>query len=323
MMNKPYAARRALLATALFAGALALAPASHADSVLKLVVPFAPGGPVDQMARLIAPSLGQALGESVVVENRAGAGGTIGAAYVAKSPPDGNTLLVSTLSFVMTAGTTPHLAYDPKKDFKPVYMVGEVQTLLVARNDLNIKSPADLVKMVKDGKHMSFGSSGVGSTMQIGGELFNEATGTKSTHVPYRGAAPALIDLMAGRIDFLNADVPVLQPYVKDGRVTGVVIYDDKRSPYLPNIPDAKEAHLPELMMTNAYGILAPAGVPPARLKVLEAAFNKIVHEPELAKKLKDAGFDNPQDSANYGKRLTAELDRWVPFIHAHGIKTE
>ena len=132
----------------------------------------------------------------------------------------------------------------------------------MVRNSLGVSTPAELVKLARSGAPLSYGSSGVGSTMHIGGELFNIAAGAKATHVPYRGAAPALIDLIAGRVDMVNADVPVLQPYVKDGRVKAIVIYDTQRSPYLPDVPSAQEAGLPALQMSNWYGALAP---PPRR----------------------------------------------------------
>lgn len=312
---------RLVIAAALAAALTSLS--AQAAGVIKLVVPFAPGGPVDQVARLVAPDLAAELDTTVVVENRGGAGGTIGANYVAKSQPDGQTLLVATLGYVMSAGTTPELPYDPRKDLKPLYLFGQVQSLLVVRNTLGVSTPADLVALAKTGKPLSYGSSGVGSTMHIGGELFNLATGAHATHVPYRGAAPALVDLMAGRVDMLNADVPVLQPYVKDGRVKAVVIYDTERSRYLPGVENAREAGLPELQMSNWYGVLAPSGTPAETRKRLEAAFAKVVAAPALAQRLADAGLSGPLDSAAFQAKLNADLDRWVPFIHKAGIRTE
>jgi tripartite-type tricarboxylate transporter receptor subunit TctC len=304
---------------------LAASAGAHADGgVLKMVVPFAAGGPVDNVARLVASELGPELGGmSVVIENRGGAGGTIGANYVAHAEPDGNTVLVATLGYVLAAGTTPKLPYDPRKDLTPVYLLGQVQSLLVVRNSLPVHNAADLVAWAKAGKPLSYGSSGVGSTMHIGGELFNLATGAKATHVPYRGAAPALVDLMADRVDMVNADVPVLQPYVKDGRVRAIVIYDDHRSPYMPNVPDAKEAKLPELMMSNNYGVLAPAGTPPQKIKQLEAAFDKVIHKPSMQAKFKELGLQGPMKSADFKAKLDADLDRWVPFLQKAGIRTE
>ena len=186
-----------IFAAALCAALLMAGPA-RAEGVVKLVVPFAPGGPVDQVARLVAPDLSAELGATVVVENRGGAGGTIGANAVAKAAPDGQTLLVATLGYVMSAGTTPHLPYDPRKDLTPLYLFGQVQSLLVVRNSLGVSTPAELVKLARSGAPLSYGSSGVGSTMHIGGELFNIAAGAKATHVPYRGARADRPDRRSG-----------------------------------------------------------------------------------------------------------------------------
>jgi tripartite-type tricarboxylate transporter receptor subunit TctC len=307
---------------AVLAFALLAAAGAHAQ-VVKLVVPFAPGGPVDQVARILAPRLSAELGKSVVVENRGGAGGTIGANYVAKGPADGQNILVASLGYVMSVGTTPDLPYDPRRDLQPVVMFGEVQSLLVVRNSLGVKTPAELVAKVKAGEKLSYGSSGVGSTMHIGGELFNIATHGHIVHIPYRGAGPALIELMAGRLDMINADVPVLQPYVKDGRVTPIVIYDTKRSPFLPDVPTATEAGLPDLNMSNWYGALVPSGMPPAARRELEAALLKTLASPEVAQRLKEAGLGAPLNTADFTRKFNADLDRWVPFIQKAGIKAE
>jgi len=306
-----------LLALSLCAGA------AGAADVVKLVVPFAAGGPVDQVARILAPGLSAALGQNVIVDNRGGAGGTIGANYVAKSTPDGTTLLVGSLGFVMASGTVPNLPYNPRKDLEPVALFGQVQTLLVVRNSLGVNSLAELVAKARGGAKLGFGSSGVGSTMHIGGEILNMAAGTNAVHVPYRGAAPAIADLLAGNIDMLNADVPVLKPFVKDGRVKALVIYDARRSPDLPDVPDAKEAGMPALDMSNWYGALAPAGVPADVRKRLEAAFMKVLQSPETAARLADAGIRGPLGTAEFRTKLNADFDRWVPFVQKAGIRSE
>ena len=158
--------------------------------------------------------------------------------------------------------------------------------------------------------------------MHIGGELFNIAAGAKATHVPYRGAAPALIDLIAGRVDMVNADVPVLQPYVKDGRVKAIVIYDTQRSPYLPDVPSAQEAGLPALQMSNWYGALAPAATPLATRQRLEQAFAKVIAKPELARKLADAGL-RPAGRGGFPGQAQRRPGPLVPMIRQAGIRTE
>jgi tripartite-type tricarboxylate transporter receptor subunit TctC len=310
--------------SALCAAAVAAfaAPALAAD-IVKLVVPFAAGGPADQVARVLAPALSVHLKKTVIVDNRGGVAGTLGTNLVAKAPADGLTVLLTTSSFVITSGTSASLPYDPKKDFEPIAYIGEVQTLLVARPALGVNTVGDLIAKAKGGTKLSYGSTGVGSTMHIGGELFNRAAGTEVLHVPYRGAAPAIADLLAGTIDMLNADVPVLQQYVKDGRVKALVIYDVKRSPKLPEVPTATEVGLPQLLMGNWYGAMVPANTPPAVRAQLEEAFMKTIATPEVATRLADAGFSGPMDAGGFRKKLTADFERWVPFVQKAGIRTE
>ena len=307
---------------AAIAAATLAAPAAAAD-IVKLVVPFAAGGPVDQVARTIAPALATELGKTVIVENRGGAGGTVGANFVAKSPPDGATVLMATSGYVFSAGTTPSLPYDPKKDLEPVMLIGQVQTLLVARPSLGVNTVQELIAKAKGGAALNYGSTGVGSTMHVGGELFNMAAGTKVQHVPYKGAAPAITDLLGGQIDMLNADVPVLQPHVKDGRLKALVIYDTKRSPKLPDVPTATEAGLPELMMSNYYTAMVPAGTPADVKKQLEQGLLKAVRSPQVAAKLSDAGLSEPMNMADFESKLAGDFDRWIPFLQKAGIRAE
>lgn len=298
------------------------AQAQTAADTVKFIVPFSAGGPTDTIARTISNDLGTELGKTVVVENRGGAGGVIGVAAAAKSPADGSTLLLTTSSLVITAGTTPKLSYNPRKDVVPVYLLGEVQTMLAVRPTLGVKNMAELVAKAKEG-NLKFGSTGVGGTMHIGAELFSKAAGATLLHIPYRGAAPALMALMSGTVDLVNADVPVLQPYIKGKKLQGMVIYDTKRSPQLPDIPTAAEAGLPQLQMTNWYGVLVPAGTPADVRKKIERALDKVVHKPEIAAKLAAAGFSNPQDAAGFKARLDADFDRWLPWLEQANIKTE
>lgn len=305
------------------AAAMLLPCLGQAADTVKVVVPFAAGGPVDMVARVLQPGLSTALNKTVIVDNRGGVGGTLGGAYVAKAPADGLTVLLASSSFVMAAGTVANIPYDPRKELIPLAMVGEVQTLLVSRNNLEVKDVRDLIAKGRAGAKFSYGSSGIGSTMHIGVEMLNMAYGTHFVHVPYRGAGPALTDLMAGTIDFLNADVPVLVPYVKDNRVKALVIFDTKRSPKLPDVPDNVEAGVPQLQMTNWYGIFAPSGTQPAVRAQLEKAILETAKSPDVAAKLSEAGMSRPLNSADFGKRVNADFDRWLPFIKKAGIRSE
>lgn len=312
-----------ILGTLILALTVASARAQSPSDTVKIVVPFAAGGPADQIARIISTPLGLLLGKTVVVDNRGGAGGVIGVAVAAKAPADGQTLLLTTSSLVITAGTTPNLPYNPRKDLEPIYLLGEVQTMLVVRPTLGVNTLAELVAKAKGPTQLNYGSTGVGGTMHIGAELFSKAANVSMVHIPYRGAAPALVDLMAGTVDLVNADVPVLRPYVKDGRIKGLVIYDTKRSPQLPDVPTAAEAGFPSLQMTNWYGVLVPAATPPEVRAKLGAALATLVRQPEIAAKLAEAGFSNPRDHLGFKARLDADFERWLPWLKQANIKTE
>jgi tripartite-type tricarboxylate transporter receptor subunit TctC len=316
--------KRKLLWTCLAALTLSFsASAQNTNESVKIIVPFAAGGPADLVARIVSAPLSIALGKSVVVDNRGGAGGVIGVSAAAKSPADGNTLLLTTSSFVITAGITPNLAYNPRKDLEPVYLLGEVQTMLAVRSSLGVNTLSELVSKAKGPNKLNYGSTGVGGTMHIGAELFGKAANVPIVHIPYRGAAPAINDLMAGTVDFVNADVPILRSYVKDGRIKALVIYDTKRSPLLPDVPTAVEAGLPGLMMSNWYGVLVPAGTPPEAKKRIEDALAKVVRQPEVAARLAEAGFINPRDAVGFKALLDSGFDRWLPWLKEANIRAE
>ncbi len=297
--------------------------AQTASDSIRIIVPFAAGGPADQIARIISTPLAIALGKTTVVDNRGGAGGVIGVSLASKAPTDGNTLLLTTSSFVITAGITPNLSYNPRKDLEPVYLLGEVQTMLAVRNNLGVNTLAELITKAKGSNKLNYGSTGVGGTMHIGAELFSKAANVQVVHIPYKGAAPAITDLIAGTVDFVNADVPILRNYVKDNRIKALVIYDTKRSPLLPDVPTAVEAGLPNMLMSNWYGVLVPAGVSIENRKRIEEALAKVVKQPDVAAKLTDAGFMNPKDANGFKARLEADFDRWIPWLKEANIKAE
>ena len=306
----------------LLVGTLAATLCAAAPDVVKVIVPFAAGGPADQIARIVQPALSTALGKPVIIENRGGAGGTVGANVVAKAPADGGTLLLSTSSLVLSAGTTPNLPYDARKDLLPLYILGEVQSMIAVRPGLGVNNLEELNAKVRAGA-LNYGSTGVGGTMHVGAELYAKTLKSPLVHIPYRGAAPAVVDLIAGNIDLVNADVPVLRPYILDGRIRPIVIFDTKRSPLLPEVPTAAEAGMPELQLTNWYGMLAPAGTPPAIRKQLEQALAKAVQQPDVAQRLAEAGFSNPRDSAGFQARYDADFKRWLPWLREARIQTQ
>jgi tripartite-type tricarboxylate transporter receptor subunit TctC len=293
------------------------------NEVIKIIVPFAAGGPGDQIARIIGAPLSQVTGKTVVIDNRGGAGGVIGVAAAAKAPADGNNLLLTTSSFVMTAATTPNLPYNPRKDFEPIYLLGEVQTVLAVKNSLGVSNLNELITKAKGSHKLNYGSTGVGGTMHIGAVLFGKAANVDIVHIPYKGAGPALTDLLAGTIDFVNADVPILKNLVKDGRIKAIVIYDTKRSPLLPDVPTSVEAGLPALQMSNWYGVLVPIATPMDAKKRLEEALGKVVRQPDIAAKLSEAGFITAKDMSGFKNKLDADFERWIPWLKEENIVAE
>jgi tripartite-type tricarboxylate transporter receptor subunit TctC len=299
-----------------------LATPAKAAETIKMLVPFAAGGPTDLFARIIAPDLGKELGGTVIVENRGGAGGTIGAAAATREKPDGRTLLLTTSALVLSAGTMASVPYDPQKDIEPVYLLGEVQTMIAVRPSLGVNDLKGLVEKAK-GTKLNYGSTGSGGTMHLGAELFAKSAKVAMEQIAYRGAAPALTDLIAGSVDLVNADVPILRQYIKDGRLKGLVIFDTKRSSLLPDVPNAVEAGMPDLLLTNWYGVLMPKGAPPALKQKIADAIAKVVKQPQIAAKLADAGLTNPQDTAAFKARLDADFARWLPWLKENGIRAE
>jgi len=314
--------RRDLVAAALAVLSAAAGTTACAGDVVKLIASASAGGPQDRVSRIVLPALGSALGKTVIVDYKGGAGGTLASNFVAKAPADGETLLVTTFSYVLTAGSMSNLPYDARKDLEPIYLLGESQTMLVARPSLGVSTLRDLAVKAKDGK-LSYGSNGIAGTMHLGAELFSRSARVQMTNIPYRGAAPALQDLLAGVVDVANADVLLMAPYVKDGRLKALAIYDTKRSPLLPGVPTAAEQGMPDLQMTSWIGIMAPKGTPVAVRKKLVHAFGEALKNPDVTRQLAEAGYANPRDDAGFRARLDGDFNFWVPWLKAAGIRAE
>lgn len=311
------------LKTMICGAALLLAAPALAETV-KIIVPFAAGGPVDQLARVLAHELTPLLGADVIVEDKGGAGGAIGSETVARATPDGHTMLLASLgSQVISPTLRPPHGYDPVKSFEPVMLVGAVPTLLVVGPKPGVSTLKDLIAKAKGGQAMAYGSAGPGTTMNIAGELLNSAAGLKVAHVPYRGAAPALSDLMGGQIDMLNADFPVLLPLVKAGKVKALALYGAERSPLLPDVPTTAELGLPDVVMENWYGVFLPAGTPAAAHDKLEQALFKVVALPAVKERFATQGMHGTLGSAAFKARLAKEFPYWQATIKKLGITAE
>lgn len=306
----------------LCAAALLSAAPAGAETV-KIVVPFAAGGPVDQLARLLGHELGPLLGADVIVEDKGGAGGAIGSETVARATPDGTTILLASMgSHVISPTLRPPSGYDPVKSFEPVMMVGSVPSLLVVGPKPGVSTLKELIAKAKT-QSMTYGSAGAGTTMNIAGEMLNAAAGLKIAHVPYRGAAPALTDLMGGHLDMLNADFPVLLPLVKAGKVTALAVYAAERSPLLSDVPTTAELGLPDVVMESWYGVFLPAGTPKPVHDKLEKALFAVVALPSVKERLAAGGMHSALGSAAFKARLAKDFPYWQDTIKKLGIKVE
>lgn len=319
--------RLATLATAALLLASA-APAVQAQDLpnkpIRMVIAFPPGGPTDFVGRLVADKVKDILGQPVIIENKPGANGAIGADYVAKSDPDGTTLFLTTMGAVVV---TPHMRtdvrYDTLKDFAPVTLVVTNTTLIVVKNEVPYNSMKDLTAAAKAKPgELTFASTGVGANTHLALELYQAAAGVKFVHVPYRGAAPALTDLLGGQVQVFAADAPVLMPHIKGGKIKALGAASGRKNPQLPNVQTLAEQGYPDTTIDNWYGLLAPAKTPPAVVAKINDAFVKAINDPVIKQKLVDSGAIPVANSpAEFGKFLKDEYDRWGKVVREKGIK--
>ena len=297
----------------------------YPNHTITLIVPFAPGGGTDSIARDIAKSLGEKLGQPVIVDNRGGAGGAIGAGMVAKGTPDGYTLLFATSTFVTNAASEPSTPYSVEKDFAPIAMIGRGPLLVVASKEMNVKTIAQLRDAVKARQGgAAFCSAGNGSINHLAGELFRQKTGLALTHVPYKGSGPATIDLLAGRVQLFFATVPTILPFVRENRVELLAVTSSKRSPQFPNTPTTAEAGLPGFDISTWWGVLAPAKTPKPIIDKLNAAINQAAASEHVRARLTQEGADAISGPpAEFQRALASELALWRGVAKTAGFKAE
>lgn len=316
-----------LLTTILTAALIAAAPAIHAQAYpeksVSLIVGFPPGGGVDIVARQLAETLSESLGQRVVVENRAGAAGNIAMEYVARAKPDGYTLLMGNLG-MLTANPVlyPKLSFDPSKDFAPVARVVVTPLLAAVPATLPAQSVQQFIAMAKaKPNEMSFGSGGNGNINHLAGELLKLQTGTQIKHVPYKGSAPALTDLMGGHIQLVIDGFNVVQPSVASGKARAIAVTGDTRSPAMPDVPTMKEVGLGNLVIYGWQGVLAPAGTPPTIIEKLTQEVSRALANPALKARLSGQGTEpsylNPAQFRSY---ITGEQARWANVISSAKI---
>ncbi|OZI34001.1 ABC transporter substrate-binding protein [Bordetella genomosp. 10] len=312
--------RAALAALALTASAAAAA-ADWPARPITLVVPYPPGGPTDIVGRVVAQGLGEELGQTIIIDNRSGAGGNIGAEMVAKSAPDGYTLLLATTAHAINMSLFANRTYDTRKSFAPVSLLTKGPLVIVARPDLPAHSVSELIALAKSrpGK-LTFASSGNGQSTHLAAALFNSMAGTQMVHVPYRGSAPALTDVMGGQTDIMFDTMLSSMPFVHGGKLRAIAVTSARRSPAAPEVPTVAESGLAGYEATAWNGLMAPAGTPAPVVQRLSEALRKVLGRPDVQAKFSAQGFSaewmTPPD---FGRFVNDEVDKWAGVVRASG----
>jgi tripartite-type tricarboxylate transporter receptor subunit TctC len=321
--------RSRIAVTCLAAGFIAATPAisqTFPSKPLRIVVPFSAGGPTDITARLVGPRMSELLGQPIVIDNRAGATGIIGAEMVAKAPADGYTLLFGTASVVaINMVTFSKLPFDTLRDFLPLTPVMTTSTVLVVHPSVPAKSLKELVAIARAHPgDVTMGSAGTGGTLHLPIEMLMKSAKVKITHVPYKGAAPAVTDVVGGQLTGMFVDLPVISPYLKAGRVRALAMASPKRSPYFPNVPTTKEAGYSGVEEQNYYALFIPIKTPRDIVAKLHEAVVKTVNTPAVHDKLVESGADpltmTPEEFTRF---IRADIEMWRKVVKDAGVKLD
>ena len=313
------------------AAVLPMLPAAHADSFpdkpVMLVVPFPPGGPTDAMARTLAAEASSLLGQPMIVENRGGAGGNIGAEFVARAPADGQTLLFGTSGpLAINASLYRKLNYDPAKSFAPIIQVGHLPNILVVNPSVPAKNMQELIAYAKahPGK-LTYASSGNGASSHLAGVLFNSMAGVDLQHVPYKGTGPALNDLLGGQVSMSFTDVLTALPYIKAGKLRPLGVTTTARSQALPDVPTLAEQGLKGYDVSVFFGIVAPAATPPERVRKLNEAFAKVLASPKVRQQFAAQGLEPAPSTApeQLGKFIPQQVNMWAAVVKQSGAQLD
>lgn len=312
--------RRAVLLAAFSLAAMAPcahgAPAYPAHSI-SLIVPYAPGGGVDTVGRIIAQGLSEQLGQSVVVENKSGAGSNLGSAYVAKSAPDGYTLLLASPATAVNVSLYKHMPFDPRKDLRAITLVGEVPSVMIVNKQVPAKNLREFIALAKKepGK-LDFGSGGNGTSEHLAGEMLKATAGINMVHVPYRGGAAAISDLLGGRITTVIINQITALPFIQSGKVRALAVAGSKRSPSLPDVPTFAEQGYPDYLVSVWWGVMAPAHTPDAVVAKLNRSIQAVLRMPDTKKRLDAMGVQiEGQGPEQFGAFLANETQRWGRIV--------
>jgi tripartite-type tricarboxylate transporter receptor subunit TctC len=328
IINPPLLQRAAAIAAAVFyllAAATAWSQGSYPSKPVRWIVPWPPGGGADTLTRLLSPKLSEALAQQIIVDNRGGAAGNIGAEMAAKSPADGYTIA---FAYSGTHSINPSIYSKlPFKgsDFAPIIWLSSVPQVLIVHPSLPIKTVKDLIALDKaQPGQLSYGSSGSGAINHLTGELFNNMTGTKLVHVPYKGGGPAAVALLSGEIGLIFGEPASVVQYVKAGRLRAVAVTSGRRSLVLPDLPTVAESGVPGYEVTSWNGVLAPAATPPDVIKRLNTDLNKIISAPDMSKRMIEFGFEpvgGPPEK--FGEFIRAETAKWAPVVKRAGVRVD
>ncbi len=316
--------RTLLLAAALLAGTSAAARAEFPERTITMIVPFAAGGPTDTVGRLVAESMAKALGQQVVVENVGGAGGTLGAARVAKADPDGYTVLMYHIGQATSGALYRKLPYDPLADFEPIGRVTDVPMTVIGRADLGPATAQELIAYVREkGDELMLANAGPGASSHLCGMLLMSAIGVPVTTVPYKGTAPAMTDMLGGQIDLMCDQTTNTTGQIKAGKVKAYAVTTASRVAALPDLPTLQEAGLPGFEMSVWHGLWAPKGTPPEAVEKLEAALAAALDDPAVVERFADLGtVPVPPEQVTpeaLREQTAAEVGKWRPVIQAAG----
>src|SRR5688572_25779281 len=316
--------RVALLVAACAFSLQASAQPRYPSQPVRLIVPFAPGGTTDIVARLIAQRMSEGTGQQFIVENRGGAGGTIGANVVAKAAADGYTLLVHNIAFVTASASLAlanRLPYDIERDFTPVSMLVSVPPVIVVHPAVPVANLRELAGWLRANPDKAYGTSGPGSMVHLWTELFKQVEGVQIQHIPFKGAAPAMQELVVGRIDMMLDQLSTALPHIRSGKLRAVAVTTPERVPAIPDVPTTREQGYPQLETTNWNSLFGPANLPPDIAARLHAEALKAVRHPEVAQRLQDLAAEGAATSpAEFDRLFRAQVAQWAPVVKRLGV---